>query len=114
MKKIVTKKIDDLDGSPADETVQFMLDDNVYELDLTHAHAQELRALMRGWTRHARHTKPHRTGQRRNPDEVRRNQAIRAWARENGYGLRTRGRIPDAVIRAYRERENGSKAGSQG
>ncbi|GAB3044027.1 histone-like nucleoid-structuring protein Lsr2 [Sediminivirga luteola] len=108
MKKVITKKIDDLDGSPADETLQFMLDDNVYELDLTHVHADELRALIRRWTKYGRRVGGRRktgtgTGSAQGDGH---GQAVRAWARANGYAVRNRGRIPITVIHAYRKAED--------
>jgi len=41
--RVVVEVTDDLDGSPADEKVRFGLDGVTYEIDLTAAHAGELR-----------------------------------------------------------------------
>lgn len=47
---------DDLDGSPAVETVSFALDGAAYEIDLSRPHAQTLRDALSIWRSHARHT----------------------------------------------------------
>lgn len=42
---VLTSRVDDLDGSTAaDETVRFAIDGQRYEIDLTAAHAAELRS----------------------------------------------------------------------
>lgn len=39
------ERVDDVDGSAADETVRFGLDGVVYEIDLTEPHADQLRTM---------------------------------------------------------------------
>lgn len=46
--------IDDLDGSPADETVEFALDGTAYEIDLSTAHADGLRDALSAYIDRAR------------------------------------------------------------
>lgn len=41
--RTVTTLIDDLDGSPADETVDFSLDGVNHQIDVSHENAAELR-----------------------------------------------------------------------
>ena len=51
--------IDDFDGvSRATETVRFGLDRVAYEIDLTDAHAMDLRDLMRIWALYGRRVRP--------------------------------------------------------
>ena len=45
---------DDLDGGPADETVRFGLDGAQYEIDLSSANADKLRAAIRPYVGKAR------------------------------------------------------------
>ncbi|WP_157117746.1 Lsr2 dimerization domain-containing protein [Nocardia vaccinii] len=55
--------IDDMDGvSRATETVRFGLDRVDYEIDLTDAHAMELRDLMRIWAMYGRRVRPASSG----------------------------------------------------
>lgn len=97
--------IDDLDGSPASETVLFSLDGVEYEVDLNGAHAEALRESFAEWIGHAR-----RVGGRKRPSASRQRAAsssagdtakIREWARQNGYTVSDRGRIPSSVREAY-------------
>jgi hypothetical protein len=52
--KIQVLLIDDLDGSKADGTVRFGLDDTEYEIDLTAGHAQALRDALSRYVQAAR------------------------------------------------------------
>ncbi|MBS1906990.1 MAG: Lsr2 family protein [Actinobacteria bacterium] len=110
-RKIVHQLVDDIDGSVLEvgegETIHFSLDGSAYEIDLTGAHAAELRAALAPYVSAARRTqraggggRPVAAGKRpnRNPETS----SIRSWAGENGYKLSERGRIPADVIEAYR------------
>ncbi|GAA4288931.1 Lsr2 family protein [Georgenia daeguensis] len=95
--------IDDLDGSPAAETVLFSLDGVEYEVDLNDAHAEALRESFAEWIGHAR-----KVNGRKKPSARRQRAAsagdtgkIREWARQNGYTVSDRGRIPASVREAY-------------
>ena len=101
--------IDDVDGSPAAETVRFALDGAEYEVDLNEAHAEALRESFAEWIGSARKVSGRRTtvGRRSRsspttaspstPD----NATVRQWARQNGYTVSDRGRIPTNVREAY-------------
>ena len=109
-RKIVHQLVDDIDGTVLEvgegETVHFSLDGSAYEIDLTSAHAAELRAALASYIASARRTqraggaRPAAASKRpnRNPETA----SIRAWAGENGYKLSERGRIPADVVTAYR------------
>lgn len=94
--------VDDLDGGPADETVQFGLDGVSYEIDLTAQNAQALRDAVAVWVGHAR-----RVGGRKAAGKVSRRSSgsqtaqIRAWAREQGLPVNDRGRIPGDIVAQY-------------
>ena len=93
--------IDDLDGSEATETVRFGLDGTNYAVDLSEAHANELRDLLAPYVGVARKL----SGQRRMARKATSGEAnaadVRAWARENGYDVSARGRVPADVLQAY-------------
>ncbi|GGD13990.1 histone-like nucleoid-structuring protein Lsr2 [Nocardioides daphniae] len=103
--KVSIVLIDDLDGSPADETVTFGLDGSTYEIDLTDANAQKLRDALSGYVGHARKVTGSKRGSARKnsgsaaggPDT----KAVREWARANGHEVSERGRVPASVIAAY-------------
>ncbi|MFI7582038.1 Lsr2 dimerization domain-containing protein [Kocuria kalidii] len=95
---------DDLEGGPADETVQFGLDGRQYEIDLSTANAEKLREALRPYAaagRRAQGKTARATGPRfsagGNPETAK----IRAWAKENGYEVSDRGRIHQSVKDAY-------------
>ncbi|GAA3044746.1 Lsr2 family protein [Kitasatospora albolonga] len=106
---------DDLDGGSADETVTFALDGVAYEIDLKSANADKLRGLLAPYVDKGRKQSGRLAGGRRSagrstgrpaagaPDTAK----IRAWAKENGYEVNDRGRVPSNVREAY-ERENPS------
>ena len=91
---------DDMDGSEADETVQFGLDGGRYEIDLTSRNAALLRDAIRPYADKARRVKKtagRSASTRRNPEI----KHIRSWAKENGYQVSDRGRIEQYIQDAY-------------
>lgn len=103
--KVQVLLVDDLDGGEADETVTFALDGKTYEIDLTTANADKLRGLLGPYTKGGRRTGGRaatgrgkvRTGPVGGQDTAK----IRAWAKENGYEVNDRGRVPATVREAY-------------
>jgi len=93
--------IDDIDESPAVETVSFALDGKNYTIDLSEKNAKKLRDAVAPFVAHARPAgggaaaRKRRNGQRGNAAE------IRSWARDNGYEVPDRGRIPADINAAY-------------
>ncbi|MCU1685933.1 MAG: nucleoid-associated protein Lsr2 [Amycolatopsis sp.] len=107
---LVTRRIDDLDGGDATQTVLFALAGVDYVLDLSDEHAEALRALLRRYAAAGRYICGHRINlDKRRPrvDRVR-SQRIRIWARRNGIPLVGDGRIPVRIIALY-ERQNGQR-----
>ncbi|WP_441245452.1 histone-like nucleoid-structuring protein Lsr2 [Kitasatospora sp. McL0602] len=107
---------DDLDGGSADETVTFALDGVAYEIDLTSDNAEKLRGLLtpyvdKGRKQSGRLTSARRTtagrGAARSAAGAADTAKIRSWAKENGYEVNDRGRVPSTVREAY-ERANAS------
>ncbi len=96
---------DDIDGSPADETVTFALDGVTYEIDLTKANATALRDALAPYVGHGRRAAGRRsTGTRSagRPSGSKRDLAdVREWARKNGHKVSERGRISAEVQAAY-------------
>ncbi|MBP2368266.1 hypothetical protein JOF36_003962 [Pseudonocardia parietis] len=117
-----TRLVDDITGGEADETVDFGLDGRLFEIDLTSAHARRLRdglapfvsAARLADTSGARRARarasaapassgpaaPSATGSDAATREH--NRAVRVWARDNGFTVSERGRIPSEVVEAYR------------
>ncbi len=99
--KVKVLLIDDVDGTDADETVTFGLDGVQYEIDLTKKNAKKLRSDLTQWVENARRAggrkKSGRGGRAPSGDAAK----IRAWARDNGYSVSDRGRVPAEVKEAY-------------
>ena len=83
-KRVIITLEDDLDGSEANETITFSIDGGEYEIDLTNAHATELREEMNKCTVVARKTTGRARSARRTSAGVSDAKAVRAWAVENG------------------------------
>lgn len=109
--KVTVSLVDDLDGSEAEETVEFGLDGASYQIDLSEENAERLRDALAEYVEHARRS----GGRKRAAGRVaaagraprtatadrEQNQAIREWARKQGMKVSDRGRIPSDVIDAY-------------
>lgn len=124
--RVLVRLIDDIDDSEASQTVSFALDGASYEVDLNDDHADELRAALDKFVQAGRRIsgKPRPVSGKASagkasspkgfaggtapssgkvaagkPD----NNAIRTWARENGYTLGDKGRIAASIVQAYEE-----------
>jgi hypothetical protein len=113
MANLITEtRVDDLlykhDGEEvaAEETVEFSLDGKHWKVDLTRDHAEKLRQALQPFISVAT---PQKAGSpRRTRAEMK---DLRTWAREHGWQLSDRGRIPDEAREAYDKREiEGSEA----
>jgi hypothetical protein len=104
-KKTVVLLEDDIDGSEASETISFALDGSEYEIDLSEAHASELREALARFSNAGRKVAGGRgrpavrskSSSHGNPDA----KAVRMWAAENGIPVNTRGRIQAEVVEKY-------------
>ncbi|HEX6354508.1 Lsr2 family protein [Actinophytocola sp.] len=107
--KVTVSLVDDLDGSEAEETVEFGLDGAFYEIDLSEDNAERLRDALAEYVEHARRAGGRkRTGRapvgrapRTASADREQNQAMREWARKQGMNISDRGRIPKEVAEAY-------------
>ena len=101
--KISVILIDDVDGKPADETVVFGIDGTQYEIDLSVANANALRADLAKWVENARKVPARGRGRRSAVAPAGRGDSalVRKWAAANGYEVSPRGRISAEVRAAY-------------
>src|SRR5699024_4867588 len=89
------------------DTVQFGLDGVGYEIDLSEDNAERLRSQLSEWIPHSRKVSGRRRQSKSNSSarsggNREETAAIRAWARENGFKVSARGRIPSEVLEAYK------------
>jgi hypothetical protein len=105
---VTVNLVDDIDGvTPADETVYFSFDGAEFAIDLSSDNAAELREQLQRWIAHARRQggRARKRGSGRVPAVTTMPTVeIRAWAKKNGYGVASRGRIPAEVVEAYQSR----------
>jgi hypothetical protein len=108
-KQTIVTLVDDLDGSEAEEQVEFAVDGKSYEIDLSATNSKKLREALAPFVSAARRA----GGARRrsaSPSAASRptvdreqNQAIREWAQQQGMKISERGRIPASVLEAYHQ-----------
>jgi len=109
-RKIVHQLVDDIDGTILDvgegETIHFALNGIAYEIDLTNAHAEELRAAFAPYIDAGRRTSgaaaSRSAAPRRRPARNSETVEIREWAKAQGMKVSERGRIAADVVEAYR------------
>ena len=105
--KITTLFIDDIDGGAAEGTVRFALDGTEYEIDLNAQHSEELRSALGKYVSHARKVggasrrAGRGAGRGRGAGSTLNTTEIRNWARENGYDIKDRGRVPADLVAKY-------------
>jgi len=103
--KIQTFFVDDLDGSEAEGTVQFGLDGTQYEIDLSPAHAEELRTTLARYAEAARKIPGTTRRSARNARTAAANghttTEARDWAKAQGIEVKDRGRVPAVVLAKF-------------
>lgn len=108
-KRHIVELVDDLDDGPADETVSFGIDGNHYDIDLSESNAAALRDVLANYVAHARRgsrsssrtVASGRRSTRGTRTDREQTQAMREWARTNGFKVGEKGRIPAHIIEAY-------------
>ena len=103
MKKTHVVLVDDIDGTPAKDTVTFSFQGVTYEIDLSEEHISEISADLEKWI-----SSPRRIGGRAirgsrvaSSTSLSRAGEIRAWATENGIQVSDRGRIPADIVAKF-------------
>ncbi|MDR2372741.1 MAG: Lsr2 family protein [Bifidobacteriaceae bacterium] len=99
--RVVYELLDDLDKSPATQTVKFGLDGRTYSVDLNDDHALQLRSFLAPYVEAGRKASRSRGAESRRVDDFD-PAAVRAWAASNGVEVSKRGRVPAAVVERYK------------
>ena len=103
--KIKIQVTDDLDGTDADVTVRFALDEIAYEIDLNKSNDAKLRKALAPFIEHARKSSVAKRvpAQRGSRSAANRNRTrdVREWAKGQGMTVNDRGRIPADVLAEY-------------
>ena len=110
-REVIEKLIDDLDGSPAVDTVAFALDGTSYEIDLSKRNAAAFRKAFDRYVKAAQRQDGTRSAPRRRTvkaapkGKAKRDfdlTQLREWAAANDVVVPSRGRIPQAVVEQYK------------
>jgi hypothetical protein len=102
----ITRLVDDLDGGVAERTIVFSWDKTSYEIDLSKKNIAAFEKALKPYLGAARTVRQSSGAPRRRGTHVVAGkradlQAIRDWARANGYEVSERGRIAATIIEAY-------------
>lgn len=124
-RKVLVTLVDDLDGTELGEngeTVEFAIDGQGYELDLSPENAQKVRDAFGQYGQHARKVAQRRasasgggrrsgaTGGGRSEQDREHTKAIREWAVKHGHmKAESRGRIPTVIREAYEAAQRGEQ-----
>lgn len=104
-RQVVETLVDDLDSTPATETVQFGLDGRHYEIDLNARNAAALRKALERYVAVARRQAGRAVAARTRSSAAAREYDIarlREWAGKRKIELSARGRIPYAIVEQYK------------
>jgi hypothetical protein len=93
--------VDDIDGSEAEGTVRFGFGGTDYEIDLNKEHSEQLNAAVGPFIAAARKVPSSRKPARGTRTARHDLSDVRAWARDQGIKVSTRGRIPADVLARY-------------
>ena len=101
--QVQTLFIDDIDGGDAEGTVRFGLDGTDYEIDLNAKHTEELRQILATYVAHARRVSApaRRVARGRRGATGIDTAKVRECAKDNGYAIKNRGRVPADVLARY-------------
>ena len=94
---------DDVDGGKAERTIAFGFDGANYEIDLSKAHAEDLRGALEPYVKAGRRVgrdgrRTRRSGQVGDGDQTK---AIRDWAKSQKMQVSDRGRVSAEIREAY-------------
>jgi hypothetical protein len=104
--KVIVLLEDDVDGTKADETVEFAIDGTTYAIDLSDSNAKKLRGALDGYVSKARKVGGRRAGRKSTTSAGVDLRAVRAWAASNGIEVSGRGRVSQTVLEQYRAAGN--------
>ncbi len=113
--KVQTLFVDDIDGSDAEGTIRFGLDGTEYEIDLSTAHATELRETLSKYVSAGRRISgpARRTGRgaaRKGRTSGPSPSKVREWAKGQGIEVRDRGRVPNELVVKFQAAGGGAAA----
>jgi len=95
--RTITTVTDDIDGSPDARAVSFAFEGVSYSIDLSAANRERLADALAPFIEHA--SQESRTNGRRSPATATwRREELQEWAKDNGYKVGDRGRVPQSIV----------------
>ncbi len=106
--RIQVELVDDIDGSPAQDTVTFALDGVTYEIDLSERHARELRSTLGRYIERARRAQRSSKATKKQESEERQSRQANRQLTEQirGAAQRTRERLSQRAQEESAEQES--------
>ena len=99
-----TVVVDDIDGSEDARAVTFSVDNSTWRIDLSEENRQRLREALDEFIESAVKVSGRRAPRAALESAPAVDLAdVRTWARENGYEVSDRGRIPKEIMKAYED-----------
>lgn len=96
---------DDLDGSPAEHQLDFSVDGQHWQIDLSDSNKAIFEERLAPFIEHARPVVRRVSAPSRTAASRAQSRAIRKWAQDAGIELSPRGRLSATVIQQYRDRK---------
>lgn len=102
-RKVVTEYFDDIDGTPLHDhtTTTFALDGRHWQIDLSAANAEKLRAALAPFIAAGRPAKDSTGSRRARSRRGVERPGIREWAAGQGFTVSSRGRLSVEIVDAY-------------
>lgn len=103
-RQINIELVDDLDGTVLGEegqTINFAVNGVEYTIDLAPKNADAFFAALEPYIASAQKVTSTRRTSKSKTDKANDSRAVREWARENGYEISDRGRIPSHIFQAF-------------
>jgi hypothetical protein len=102
-RKEVVELMDDLDQSPASQTIHFGVDGIDYEIDLSEKNAKKFTAALQPYVSNGRRVggRKRGAGRRAGSSAGVDPKVVRQWANEQGIEISSRGRIPGQIVDRY-------------
>ena len=102
-RKEIVELTDDLDESPATQTIHFAIEGVEYEIDLNDKNAKKFNAALQPFVDNGRRvgTRKRGGGRRRGSSAGVDPKVVRQWANEQGIVINSRGRIPGDIVDRY-------------
>jgi hypothetical protein len=101
-RKQIVELTDDIDGSPATQTLHFAVEGVEYEIDVSEKNAKKFHSAIAPYVANGRRVSARSrvSGRKRSASGVDA-RAVREWASQRGIHVNARGRVPGPLVDSY-------------